>query len=128
MNRSGVMQIAYLTTDEVNEYRAAEFAAGYGATLDPYSPADVSLSGQYDAVIVDWDFLPRPDRQRILRKVIKNRCGGFVAVHSYNLNRKQVLAMRRRRVAVYRFLRPSVFAHITQSMNRRDKRSALLTA
>jgi hypothetical protein len=112
------MQIAYLTTDEVNEHLATEMAARCGATLNPLSPVDVPAKRQYDAVLCDWDFLPRRQRQRMLRQLIRKECGYFVAVHSYNLNAQQARALRRRGVKVYRRLQPSIFARLTPSLNR----------
>src|SRR6266404_8434617 len=100
IKRSCRMKIAYWTTDEVNEHLATEAAARYGATLCPLSPAEASTNEPYDAVLCDWDFLPRPQRQRILSQLIRNRCGYAVVVHSYHLNDKQVRSLRRRGVIV----------------------------
>jgi hypothetical protein len=108
------MRIAYLTTDEVNEYVATELAARHGATLHQFSPADVLPVGEYDAVICDWDFLPRAQRKTILRRLIRSHGGQAVAVHSYNVQGKQVHALRRRRVKVYRRLRSSIFVRLTK--------------
>jgi hypothetical protein len=107
------MRIAYLTTDEVNEGLAIEMAARCGATLHPFSPADVSPNGEYDAVLCDWDFLPRSERKKILGRLIRDHHGHAVALHSYNLNRKQVRTLRRRRVAVHRRLKFSIFARLS---------------
>jgi len=113
--RSPIMRIAYLTTDEVNEYVATELATRHGATLDQFSPSDTLPNREYDAVLCDWDFLPQPQRQSILRQLIRNHGRHAVALHSYNVKGKQVRARRRRRVSVYRRLRPSIFTRLTQS-------------
>ncbi len=107
------MRIAYLTTDLVNENLATQMSARCGAAVDPFSPADVPPSGDYDAVICDWDFLPRAQRKQIVCQLIRNH-RNHVVVHSYNLNAKQVRALRRRRVAVYRRLKPSIFVGLTR--------------
>src|SRR5438132_5561140 len=111
------MRIAYLTTDLVNENLATQMSARCGAAVYPFSPADVPPDGDYDAVICDWDFLPRPQRKQIVCQLIRNH-RNHVVVHSYNLNAKQVRALRRRRVAVYRRLKPSIFAALTQPERR----------
>jgi hypothetical protein len=116
------MQIAYLTTDEVNERLATVMAARFGATVYPFSPADVLPNGDYDAVVCDWDFLPRPQRQKLLGQLMRNHSGQVVALHSYNLKGRQVRALRRGRVAVYRRLRPSIFESLIHA--RRDEFAA----
>ena len=121
------MRIAYLTTDLVNENLATQMSARRGAAVDPFSPADVPPNGDYDAVICDWDFLPRPQRKQIVCQLIRNH-RNHVVVHSYNLNAKQVRALRRRRVAVYRRLKPSIFVGLTrpQRLNQFAKLPSLI--
>jgi hypothetical protein len=108
------MRIAYLTTDEVNEDLAAKMSTRCGAALHAFSPADVPRNGAYDAVICDWDFLPRGQRKKIVCELIRNHGDRAVIVHSYNLSARQVRALRRRRVAVYRRLKPSIFVGLTR--------------
>jgi hypothetical protein len=109
------MRIAYLTTDEVNENLAAEMAACCGATLHPFSPAEALPKGKYDAILCDWDYLPRAGRRKMLRRLVRNH---IVALHGYNLNSFQIRTLRHFRVAVYRRLRSSIFAQLTRRADR----------
>ncbi len=107
------MLIAYLTTDEVNQHLALQIAEECGETLCPLSLNDVPPDSKFDALVYDWDHLPRQRQQAILAVLLAGRALLPVAVHSYNLEEDLVQPLRRQGVAVYRTLQPEIFRLLT---------------
>jgi hypothetical protein len=103
------MRVAYLTTDEVNERLAQEFAIGCGVALCPLAPKEEPPDGEYDAVLYDLDSLPVERQREVMAALLAGPLPRAVAVHGYNMEDDQVEALRRRTVAVYRILQPRVF-------------------
>ena len=60
------MRCAYLTTDEVNNALALEWAATCGIVLFPLTPKEGLPGREYDAVLCDWDFWPVELRREML--------------------------------------------------------------
>jgi hypothetical protein len=102
------MQIAYLTTDEVNEHLALAAAAACGLQLVPLAPRDEPPGEGFDAVLCDWDYLPAPQQEEVLDLLPCRPAPCPVAVHSYRLEGKQRDAYRQRGLLVFRTLGPKV--------------------
>jgi hypothetical protein len=103
------MLIAYLTTDEVNQYLAMQMAEECGQTLCLLSLSHASPDGEFDGAVYDWDHLPTERQQAIMAEMLTRRVPHPVAVHSYNLDDDCVEALRSKAVAVYGTLQPEVF-------------------
>jgi hypothetical protein len=102
------MQIAYLTTDEVNEHLALATAAACGIGLVPRTPRDEPPGEGFDAVLCDWDYLPVPQREEVIDLLLSRPAGCPVAVHSYRMEGKQRKAYRQRGLLVFRTVGPKV--------------------
>jgi hypothetical protein len=103
------MLIAYVTTDEVNEYLALLMAEECGETVCPLTPSDLPADEDFDAIVYDWDYLPVQQREALLPELLADGPSRPVAVHGYSLEEGCVAALCRRNVAVYRVLRPELF-------------------
>jgi hypothetical protein len=110
--------IAYLTTDEVNEYLALQMAEENGETLCPLSPCDAPPDEDFDAAIYDWDYLSVQHRQAILAEHLAGHAPWPAAVHGYNLDDDCVKALRKQNVAVYRTLQPELFRRLAREGRR----------
>jgi hypothetical protein len=98
------MNIAYLTTDEVNQYLALQLAAECGAALENVWPRDVPPDGRFDAVLYDLDCLPPSERAQLLSVVLAGPAASPVALHSYNLGEHQIETLQANGVGVHRSL------------------------
>jgi hypothetical protein len=107
--KESTMRVAYLTTDEVNEYLAVTMAAACDIQLVPRAPRETPADGEFDAVIYDWDFLPPEQRQALRERLRAGRGPGRVIVHGYNLGKKEVAAWRQQGITVFRRLKSKVF-------------------
>ncbi len=116
------MQVAYLTTDEINEALALRMAEACDVALYAFSCRDAPADGSFDAVLYDWDCLPLPWRQKVLSKLLSGPSSGWVVVHSYNLDEKHATALRRNGVAVFTRLEPEVFRSLRLYDSSRGKR------
>ena len=112
------MRVAYITTDEVNQELAIQMAEDCGAKLDSLSPRDPPPDGQYQAVLYDLDFLPHDSGRAILAELLAGPASRPVAIHSYQLARRQVAALRQRGYAVYARLEPRVFLQLRSAAAR----------
>jgi hypothetical protein len=109
------MRIAYWTTDEVNEDLAHELTTEGGDRLCPLTPKDWPPSGEYDAVLYDWDHLPADLQQEVMRGLLSGPLPHAAAVHGYNLGDGRAEALRRHTVVVYRRLQPLVFRFLRRA-------------
>jgi hypothetical protein len=112
------MRIAYLTLDDVNQELALELAARWGIRMDVLSPRDSFPEGALDLVLYDLDHWPEPERQQALSRLLDGPAPHPTAVHSYNLDERQVKALRGRGVAVYRRLGAAVFKQARRTPGR----------
>jgi hypothetical protein len=103
------MRIAYLTVDEVNEDLALRLAEEYGMTVCLHTFRDPPLDGQFDAVLYDWDSVPRSAQREILARLLEGPLSCPVGVHGYNVPETQEEALRKKAVVVFRALQPEVF-------------------
>lgn len=104
------MNIAYLTTDDVNGALAALFAGHAGMNLSlaaPYRPAHLDRA---DGIVLDLDYLPAGTVARLLDgthdvQAVRRP----IAVHGYNIDDGRADQLRNRGVAVFRRLDVNVF-------------------
>src|SRR5260370_21626393 len=89
-----IMLIAYLTTDEVNQYLAMQMAEECGQTLCLLSLSHAAPDGVFDAAVYDLDHLPARRQQALLGEMLAGRAAHPMAVHSYNLADECVEALR----------------------------------
>ena len=98
------MRIAYLTMDEVNADLARRWADIINADVFPLGPRDPLPNGNYDAAIYDVDMLPECLRNKVLTMLISGPILCPSAMHSYNVRKRDVQALRARGVIVQRRL------------------------
>ncbi len=98
------MNLAYVTLDEVHQDLAYRLAVRNRVNLRVFWPTETFSPRRFAAVLYDLDYLPAPDRDRILARLrggpLKVVCG----VHSYNVSAKQRRALQRNGVIVRRRL------------------------
>jgi hypothetical protein len=111
------MRIAYLTTDEVNLDLARRMAAAHGLTLCLLTPKDLPPAEEFDAVLFDLDYSPVGQRPEVLAKALVSHPLRPMVVHGYNLRADQANTLRRKRIAVYRRLRPRVFRFLRRALH-----------
>jgi hypothetical protein len=104
--------IAYLTTDEVNQDLAQNLAESCGTTLYLLTFQETPLDGTFDAVLYDWDYLPRHQRRRIQDQLLRADLPCPVAVHGYTLGEGQRKAFHLHDVAAHRRLEPGIFMRL----------------
>jgi hypothetical protein len=112
------MRIAYLTTDEVNHDLARRTADGCGAPLEVLTLTEPTLDGAYDAVLVDWDYLPTDSRQPILAAVLAGKWPCPVVVHGYHLEDNIRVTLGQSGVAIHRRLEPKWLARWLRRVSR----------
>jgi hypothetical protein len=106
------MRCAYLTTDEVNNALALEWAAACGIELFPLAPKDGPPGREYDALLCDWDFWPVELRREMLADLSNGRPPRALAVHGYNLDEDKTMHLRNLGVDVQRSLHLDVFRRL----------------
>ena len=108
------MRFAYLTRDEVNQDLALTFASEHTVELDVYAQG-VALDGQeYDAVLFDFDSFPAEEREaNLVTLSLKNKP---VAVHSYNLDKRQNRDLRRVGAVTAKCVRAELFGRLVAAI------------
>ena len=96
------MNVAYVSLDQVNEVRARRLTRAQGMQLAAFWPTEAVPQGDFPIVIYDLDYLPAEHRDQVLRRGSSRRKTGVVAVHGYNLTRRQRTNLRRQGVVVSR--------------------------
>lgn len=84
------IQIAYLTTDEVNDTLALRMARKCCVSLVCNPPGRVPTDGPLIARLHDLDHLACQQKEAILTDLLSRPAAVPVAVHSYNLEEDQV--------------------------------------
>jgi hypothetical protein len=118
------MRIAYLTVDEVNEDLALRLAEEYGMTVCPQSLRDPPPDGQFDAVLLDWDYWPAEQRWEVLAGLLAGCEPVVVAVHGYQLDEKREEILRQNGVTVFRRLDLAVLGALREMVNQIQNGSA----
>ena len=103
------MLIGYLTTDAVNLNLAERLAKTCKAELLMLSLREEVPEDFIDAVAYDLDYLPPEKREEVLAVLSAKRVPYPVVVHSYNLEKRQRLALRANGVLVARRLGRKAF-------------------
>jgi hypothetical protein len=94
------MQIAHITTDEVNQALASRVARSLGAVMIPLGPVEKPTHVRFDAVLWDLDRLPRDRRRAILDEIRSEATALPTAVYGYCLSEQQAAQLRFHGVAV----------------------------
>jgi uncharacterized RDD family membrane protein YckC len=113
------MRIAYLTTDDVNHDLARRTANDNGAILEVLAQGGPSPADTYDAVLVDWDYLPGDGRLAILAALVAGRWRCPVAVHGYHLEAQVQDTLSRKGVVIHRRLESFWLARWLRRVQRR---------
>ena len=103
------MLVVYFTPDDVNEELAMQFAAACGLTVRCIPFGSSRLTGEFEAVVYDWDYLPLPWRPDILATLLWNPLPCPVALHGYHLAEEEIEALRANGVQVHHCLQLNVF-------------------
>jgi uncharacterized RDD family membrane protein YckC len=122
------MRIAYLTTDDVNHDLARQTADGCGAILEVLAQGGPSPEAAYDAVLVDWDYLPADGRALILATLLAGQWHCPVAVHGYHLEAKLRHILSQKGVATHCRLEPHWLARWLRQVRRRTDGRQLATS
>jgi hypothetical protein len=93
------MQIAYLTTDDVNLDWAAQTASECGAPLAPFPPDCVMPNGAFAAVLYDLDHYDSQRGQAVLTELL-SRPAPLPGLHGYSLGDKEMAALQANGVIV----------------------------
>jgi hypothetical protein len=112
------MRCAYLTTDEVNNALAQDWADLCGVELRLVAPKDGRPTWDYDAVLCDWDFWPVESRREMLLDLNSGLLACPLFVHSYNLDEEMTMFLRDQGVDVQGALQLDVFRKLRR-MHRR---------
>jgi hypothetical protein len=75
---------------------------------------DPAPDSQFDAVIYDLDSLPSDRREEVLKELSHRPPSHISAVHSFNLEENDAVALRQSGVAVHRRLAPELFHELAQ--------------
>jgi hypothetical protein len=103
------MHFGYVTTDDLNLDLATRLAEDCEIELYSLSPQEAVPQESLDAMLYDWDYVPPDLRREVLSRLVTRQFPYPVALHSYNLDAKQVRALRRHGVIVYPRLNATVF-------------------
>ncbi len=122
------MRIAYLTTDDVNHDLARRTADGCGAILEVLAQGGPNPEAGYDAVLVDWDYLPAGSRALILAALLAGQWHCPVAVHGYHLDDKVRDHLSQKGVAIRCRLEPHWLTRWLRQVRRRTDPRRLATA
>jgi hypothetical protein len=94
------MQIAHITTDDVNQALANRVARSLGAVMIPLGSDEKPTHVRFDAVLCDLDRLPRDRRRAILDEIRSEATALPTAVYGYCLSEQQAAQLRFHGVAV----------------------------
>jgi hypothetical protein len=110
------MRIAYLTTDDVNASLALRGAAAAGLLGSLLPPRAEPSPADFAAAVYDLDFLPADRVREVLAALRRGEGLVRAAVHGYNLDDRQIKALRARGVIVARRLAPGLFRKLRQAL------------
>jgi hypothetical protein len=103
-------KLAYVTHDSVNESFAAGRLEGRDTTFSPLTLRDPVAGGDFDRILLDWDFLDPEGRETLLARLLAGAEPGTVGLHSYGLGEEDAAALRGKGVAVFERLDPDAVA------------------
>jgi hypothetical protein len=115
--------LAYISHDEVNLHLARELADAAGALLCPLFVRDRSSAVSFDAILCDLDCLPATERAATLKALLAGPLTCPVGVHSYNLERPEVRALRAKGIDVSRRLRGGMVTNLVHAASHREHAS-----
>jgi hypothetical protein len=94
------MQIAYLTTDDVNLSWAARTASECGAMLTPVLLEGVMPNGRFGAVLYDLDHQDPQQGKAVLADLLSNPPSLPVGLHGYSLGDEEMASLSANGVVV----------------------------
>jgi hypothetical protein len=112
------MQIAYLTTDEVNLDGAAQTASECGAALAPLPLEGVMPGGPYAAVLFDLDHYDSQRGRAILMELLSRPTPLPVGLHGYSLAYEEMAALRANGVVVSQHFDPEMVRTLCRAADR----------
>jgi hypothetical protein len=115
--------LAYLSHDEVNLDLARRLAGAAGALLYPLFVRDRLSEVSFDALLCDLDCLPVTERGATLKALLAGPLPCPVGVHSYDLERHEVQALRAKGIDVSRRLHEGVVSNLLQAASIREDAS-----
>jgi len=115
------MRFAYLTRDEVNQDLALTFAAEHSVDLDVHARGDGLEGEEYDAVLYDFDSFPSDERNASLMSLGAFSKDKPFAVHTYNLDVRQLQDLRQVGVLTAKSLRPELFGRLLAAIREQNR-------
>jgi hypothetical protein len=115
------MRIGYLTLDEVNSWVAEQLAYGVGLDLLALPFRESSGTNGCDGVLVDLDFLPRSDKQKLVSMLLDAPPQMPVVVHGWNLSRAEIKSLRAKGIKVCRRLDEKPFRQLRRAILNRQR-------
>jgi hypothetical protein len=106
------MQLAYLSTDELNRELVRGWAGRQGLGVTCPSRVDRAPEESYDAVLLDLDHLPANGLAELLDRLAATRRYCLVAAHGYGTAR---IDLGGRPLAVHERLRPGVLRDLARA-------------
>jgi hypothetical protein len=113
------MQLAYLTSDEVNHALATQIAAACDAVVCRLHPGEAAPDGLFDAVLYDWDAVPSNQQPGFLERLCHDSPTRPTAVHGYGIAHDQVKALVRRGITVSRRLHAGLLHGLREAAGQR---------
>jgi hypothetical protein len=114
--RSTKMLVTYHTSDEVHEHVGGEMARVCGFRLESVSAHLPLPEGEHDALVVDLDSAPPPQRGALVEELASRMHEYPVAVHSFSLSDEDCLRLKSNNVRVFSKLDPQVFTSLEQAV------------
>ena len=103
-------KLAYVTHDCVNESFVAGRLEQRDTAFSPLTLRDAVAGGEFDRILLDWDFLDPEGREALLARLLADAEPGTVGLHSYSFSADDAAALRGKGVAVFGRLDPDAAA------------------
>jgi hypothetical protein len=103
-------KLAYVTHDCVNESFVAGRLEQRDTTFSPLTLRDAVAGGEFDRILLDWDFLDPEGREALLARLLAGAERGTLGLHSYGLVEEDAADLRGKGVAVFERLDPDALA------------------
>ena len=98
------------TASPGNESCAAGRLEGPDTTFSPLTLRDAVAGGEFDRILLDWDFLDPEGREALLAWLLAEAEPGTVGLHSYSFSEDDAADLRSKGVAVFERLDPDAVA------------------
>jgi hypothetical protein len=101
------MKIAYRSGDEVNRNAMQTLTATHGDEFRALEPGATPGRGQCDLLIYDFDYMPGPECDAVVKSLLAARPPCKVVVHGYNVDDLRTRDLEASGVIVLRRLVPT---------------------